>query len=234
MVLSLLISLAEMSEYKVKSNSELKDFDAAQGILEVYANVYNIKDSHGDISIPGSFNKTVLEQKHEIIVLRNHKEDHLMGVPTEFDANDPYGLRSVLEFNMKNAVANDTYNDVVFRHQKGQNVGVSIGAWVMKRGKNKADVLEYKLKEISVLPTLLPSNHLSVITSYKSESEKHEVIKYLEEMYNLPYSDKRLIEVENILKSLTEEPDQCADTTPEDKPIVKSIFELLALKQCQN
>ncbi|MGN0020811.1 MAG: HK97 family phage prohead protease [Sphingobacterium hotanense] len=223
-----------MSEYKVKSNSELKDFDAAQGILEVYANVYNIKDSHGDISIPGSFNKTVLEQKHEIIVLRNHKEDHLMGVPTEFDANDPYGLRSVLEFNMKNAVANDTYNDVVFRHQKGQSVGVSIGAWVMKRGKNKADVLEYKLKEISVLPTLLPSNHLSVITSYKSESEKHEVIKYLEEMYNLPYSDKRLIEVENILKSLTKEPDQCADTTPEDKPIVKSIFELLALKQCQN
>lgn len=224
-----------MGEYKVKSNSELSSFDAPKGVLEVYSNVYNIKDSHGDISIPGSFNKTVQEQKHEIIVLRNHKEDNLIGVPTEFDINDPYGLKTVLEFNMKNAIANDTYNDVVFRHEKGQNVGVSIGAWVMKRGKNKADVLEYKLKEISVLPTLLPSNHLSVITSYKSEAEKHEVIKYLEEMYNLPYSDKRLIEVENILKSLTKEPEESAETTPEDKPIVsKSIFELLALKQCQN
>jgi len=223
-----------MGEYKVKSNSELRDFDTKLGVLETIANVYNIKDSHGDISIPGSFNKTVQEQKDEIIVLRNHKEDNLIGVPTHLDANDPYGLKATLAFNMKNAVANDTFNDIVFRHEKGQQVGVSIGAWVMKRGKNRSDVLEYKLKEISVLPTLQPSNHLSVVASFKSEAEKHEVIKYLEEMYNLPYSDKRLNEIENILKSLTEEPDQSADTTPEDKPIVKSVFELLALKQCQN
>ncbi|MDD2236410.1 MAG: hypothetical protein PHG65_04305, partial [Kiritimatiellae bacterium] len=40
----------------------LKEFDDERGIIRGYANVYNIKDSDGDISLFGSFTKTVTER----------------------------------------------------------------------------------------------------------------------------------------------------------------------------
>ena len=40
-----------MEELIRKSFSEIKDVDDAQGIIKGYANVYNIKDSDGDISL---------------------------------------------------------------------------------------------------------------------------------------------------------------------------------------
>lgn len=53
--------------------------------------------------------------------------------------------------------------------------------------------------------------------SLDGKPNETEIIHWLTKMYDLPYSDARLIAVENILKSLTKEPSQ-SDTTV-DKPI---------------
>ena len=51
-----------MEEIIFKNLSEFRDIDEQTGIIKGYANVYNVKDSDGDISLPGSFSKTVAER----------------------------------------------------------------------------------------------------------------------------------------------------------------------------
>lgn len=51
-----------MEDIIYKNLSEFRDIDEASGIIKGYANVYNVKDLDGDISLPGSFSKTVGER----------------------------------------------------------------------------------------------------------------------------------------------------------------------------
>lgn len=233
-----------MSKLIIKTAfGELHDIDEAKGYVEAYANVYNVKDSHGDISMPGSFKKTVEERKNQIKVYKNHNDNILVGVPVFMDADDPYGLKTGTQFNMKTDAGRDTFNDVVFLIQQGKDAGVSIGTWITKRDpRNKASVLEQRLKEYSFL-TKDPSNGLSLATSFKSEEGAPEdYIELLNKMINLPYSDERKRIIENTLKSLETKPsgedlaNPIDETTlqNEEPTVSKSIFELIALKQCQN
>lgn len=217
---------------------ELKDIDEAKGYIEAYANVYNIKDSHGDVSTQGSFTKTVEERKNQIKVYKNHDDNILVGVPVFMDANDPYGLNTGTQFNMKTSAGRDTFHDVVFLMQQGKDAGVSIGTWITKRDpKNKSLVLEQKLKEYSFL-TKDPSNSLSLATSFKSAEDTVNIIEQLTAMYNLPYSDKRLQEIEVLLKSLETKPISEEVITPidettlqNDEPTVsKSFFQIVTQK----
>lgn len=228
-----------MEKLRVKTAlGELHDIDEAKGYIEAFANVYNIKDSHGDISMPGSFTKTVEERKNQIKVYKNHDDNVLVGVPVFMDPLDPYGLKTGTQFNMKTDAGRDTFNDVVFLMQQGKDAGVSIGTWITKRDvKNKSMVLEQKLKEYSFL-TKDPSNVLSVATSFKSAEETGDIIQQLTVMYNLPYSDKRLQEIEVLLKSLETKPSgeemiipTDETTLKNDEPIVvKTIFHSLLKK----
>src|SRR5690606_26933816 len=118
----------------------------------------------------------------------------------------PVGLKTGTQFNMKTALGRDAFFDVKFLVDNGFEAGMSIGAWVMKRNsKNRAIVEEYRLKEYSFL-TKEQSNRTSLVTSLKSAKEPNELMDLLTKMYNLPYSDDRLIQLEKILKSLDEEP----------------------------
>lgn len=222
--------------------TSLTELDDVKGYVEGYANTYNVKDSHGDISSPQSFLKTVQERAKIIKVYLNHDDNLLIGVPTFMDATDPVGLKTGTQFNMKTALGRDAFYDVKFLVDNGFEAGMSIGAWVMKRNsKNRAIVEEYRLKEYSFL-TKEQSNRTSLVTSLKSIKEPNELMDLLTKMYNLPYSDERLIQLEKILKSLDEEPSgegvasPINETTSTVEPTVssKSIFELLALKKWQN
>lgn len=230
-------------EYVQKSvETSLTELDDVKGYVEGYANTYNVKDSQGDISSPQSFLKTVQERAKIIKVYLNHNDNLLIGVPTFMDATDPVGLKTGTQFNMKTALGRDAFFDVKFLVDNGFEAGMSIGGWVMKRNsKNRAIVEEYRLKEYSFL-TKEQSNRTSIVTSLKSAKEPNELMDLLTKMYNLPYSDARLIQLEKILKSLDEEPSgegvasPIDETTSTVEPTVssKSIFELLALKKWQN
>ena len=55
-------SIVKSEDMIYKNLSEFRDIDEASRIIKGYANVYNVKDSDGDISLPGSFSKTVAER----------------------------------------------------------------------------------------------------------------------------------------------------------------------------
>lgn len=207
-----------------KFASEVKGLDDSKGIVEAYANAYNNKDSDGDISHPTSFVKTVADSFKKIRVYKNHDTSLMIGVPKEINAQDPYGLFTVTQFNMNTDLGKDMYHDVKLVTDNGQEADLSIGYRVIRRDpKIKNMIMEYALKEYSFL-TSWGANSMAIATGIKSLDSVESLMAHLTKMYNLPYSDSRLLKVEQILKALTEAPD---DSTLNDEPqaieIIKSF-----------
>lgn len=210
-----------MEQLVYKSLSEITNIN--EGIIDGYANVYNLKDSDGDISLPGSFTKTVTERKNNIRIFKNHSPI-LVGVPQEFDSLDPHGLRIVGKMIMTTPTGRDTFEEVKFLSENGFPTGLSIGGWIIKRNpKNKAEVVEYKLKEVSVLTTDDPANDQSLINTIKSVNSletpsNKEFWEIIEKAYNRNFSDNMLESLELFLTLKDTEPDAIDKSTQDLKP----------------
>jgi hypothetical protein len=114
------------------------------------------------------------------------------------------------------------FTDVQLMHLNGQSAELSIGHKALKRDlKTKSIITEYYLGEYSFL-SHWASNPLSTVQSIKSANSHYEVMSLLQKMYNLPYSDERLVKIELLLKSLSNEPDNAS--TQIDKPIITDAF----------
>ena len=197
---------------------DLKDLDESKGIVIAYANAYNFKDSDGDISAYGSFDKTVPENFKRIRVLKDHNPTMMIGVPLNIDTKDTYGLLTTTQFNMKKDLGKDMFTDVKLMYDSGLNAELSIGYKVMQRDqKNKSIITEYKLMEYSFLSSW-GANELSTVQGIKSIKSTYGILELIEKSYNLNYSDNRLRQIETILKSLTDEPSET--DTLNDKPII--------------
>ena len=221
-----------MEDIIYKNLSEFRDIDDATGIIKGYANVYNVKDLDGDISLPGSFSKTVGERAKKIKIFKNHTPQ-LVGVPMELDIADPYGLGLTAKMLMDTDTGRDTFHEVKFLHENGFESGMSIGGWIIKRNpKNKSEVVEYKLKEISVLTTEEPANQLSLVNAVKAVKElteptQEEFWNIIEKAYNAKFSDNILKSLEQFLTLKDAEPEQLeADTTQHIEPLIMNIYEL--------
>ena len=210
----------------------LKDLDETKGEVIAYANAYNFEDSDKDISAYGSFDKTVNENFKRIRVLKDHNPTLMIGVPLSIDTKDTYGLLTHTKFNLKKDLGRDMFEDVKLMHENGLNAELSIGYKVMQRDvKNKNIINEYKLMEYSFLSSW-GANELSTVQGIKSIKSHYGVMELLTKAYNLPYSDARLIKIETLLKSLSDEP--LEDNTPNEQPIIleslKSLTQSLNLK----
>lgn len=204
-------------------NSEIKELDDKAGYVEAIANAYNNEDSDGDISHPTSFIKTVAEGRKKLRVYKNHDTTLLVGVPKELRPEHPDGLFTGTQFNMDTSLGRDMFNDVKLIHSNNQEADLSIGYSVVRRDqKNSKIITEYKLREYSFL-TSWGANPNAVALGVKNIKSTEQLIEHLTKMYNLPYSDERLIKVESILKSLTIAP---STDTHKDEPI-KSIYDYL-------
>jgi HK97 family phage prohead protease len=182
--------------------SEIKDLDSTLGYVKAYANAYNNEDSDSDISAPGSFSKTVSENIKKLRVYKNHDTRLLVGVPKAIDANDSYGLMTETQFQMNTDLGKDMFNDVKLITDNNQDADLSIGYRVIRRDqKDRRIITEYALKEYSFL-TSWGANPLATVQGLKGVDSVSKIIDHLTKMYNLPYSDARLAQVENILKSL--------------------------------
>ncbi|GHE34853.1 HK97 family phage prohead protease [Sphingobacterium griseoflavum] len=211
-----------------------KDMDDSTGFLGGYANVYNEKDLSGDISNPTSFVKTVAERKAKIKVYKNHDKNILVGVPSELNAQDPYGLWMGAKMIMSTEHGRNAYHESKFLVDNGFESGFSIGGVIRRRNPNRRhEVMEYKLDEISVL-TKEQANSGSMVSVIKSVQEMEEVTqesfwKLITKAYdNHNFSDNVLKSLESFLKlSLEEEPgDISIETTQKSEPtqIIKSIY----------
>jgi len=208
---------------------DIKDFDEKQGIVKAYANAYDFKDSDGDISAKGSFNKSVRENRKRIRVLKDHIPTITLGIPLEFDTSDNYGLLTTTKFNLQKEVSRDMFTDIQLLKENGLNAELSIGYEIVKRDeKNRSIITEYKLWEYSFLSSWA-ANELSTVQDIKSIKSHYGVMELLTKAYNLPYSDSRLQQIEQILKSLdNKEPIETITPTVEPTPTeIKNIFKTL-------
>jgi HK97 family phage prohead protease len=211
---------------------EIKDIDEAKGIIVAYANVYENTDSDGDIMSKGAFNKTVKENSKRIRVLKDHMSTITLGVPLEIDANDPYGLKTVTKFNMNKQVSKDMYTDILLYKENGLNAELSIGFETIKRDeKNKDRINEVRLWEYSFLSSWA-ANEKALVTDIKGMKQS-DVLDLLVKMYNLPYSDLRLKEIENILISLEKKAVDCPKCKSE-LPINESGMGHMTCSNCKS
>lgn len=203
---------------------DLKDLDEGKGIVIAYANAYDFKDSDGDISARGSFDKTVQENFKRIRVLKDHNPREMVGVPLVIDTKDNYGLLTTTKFNLNKALGKDMFTDVKLMHDNGLNAELSIGYNVIARDeKNKSIIKEYKLMEYSFLSSWA-ANELSTVQDIKNIKSTYGILELIEKSYNLDYSDSRLRQIETILKALTnKEPIQ--SITPTNEPLFDAIKE---------
>ena len=205
-----------------KSNQqEVKDLDEQKGVVVAYANAYNVEDSDGDISAKGSFLKTVQDNAKRIRVLKDHNSTISLGVPLEIDANDPYGLKTVSQFNMKKEVSRDMFTDIKLYMENGLNAELSIGYEVIKRDEDDSRVIkEYKLYEYSFL-TSWAANQMSTVQGLKNLSNHYGILDLITKAYDMDYSDTRLKEIERLLISLTDEPTPHSDVKADD---IEAVF----------
>ena len=212
---------------KFKSNpQEIKDLDSKEGVVVAYANVYDFEDSDGDISAKGSFKRTVNNNFKRIRVLKDHNSTISLGIPLEMNADDPYGLKTTTQFNLKKEVARDMFTDLELMLENGMSPELSIGYEVIKRDDEDRKIIkEYKLYEYSFL-TGWGANMLSIAEGVKDLKSTYGILELIEKSYNLDYSDSRLRQIEELLKSITEEPvldTDSADATPDDS--LKHLFD---------
>ena len=201
---------------------DLKELDEAKGVVTAYANAYNNEDSDGDISSPGSFNKTVSENYKRIRVLKDHNPTKMIGVPLSIDTKDSYGLLTTTQFNMNKPLGKDMFTDVKLMHDSGLNAELSIGYRVLNRDqKNKKLITEYKLMEYSFLSSWA-ANELATVQDIKGIKSHYGILELIEKSYNLDYSDERLKQIENLLKTLTDK-EPPSDDTPKIEPFVNIL-----------
>jgi HK97 family phage prohead protease len=209
-------------EFK-QSAYDLKDLDDEKGVVIAYANAYNFEDKHKDISAYGAFEKTVKENFKRIRVFKDHVPTIMIGVPLEIDTKDTFGLLTTTQFNMKKEVARDTFYDVKLMHENGLSAELSIGYKVMKRdAKDKRIITEYMLGEYSFLSSW-GANQLSTTQGIKSIKSVHGIMELIEKAYDLPYSDSRLLQIENLLKSLSDEPSETDTLIEQPIDIIKEF-----------
>jgi HK97 family phage prohead protease len=194
---------------------DLKELDEAKGVVTAYANVYNVKDSDGDISVYGSFEKTVKENFKRIRVLKDHNPTMMVGVPLVIDTKDTYGLLTTTQFNMKKDLGRDMFTDVKLMYDSNLNAELSIGYNVISRdAKEKAKITEYKLGEYSFLSSWA-ANELSTVQNIKAIKSHYGLMELIQKSYDLDYSDTRLKQIETLLKALTDKPSETDTLTNE-------------------
>ena len=214
-------------------SNEIKELDDAKGIFVAYASVYNNIDSDGEVIMQGAFTKTVNENFKRIRVLKDHDPRIGLGVPLSLNTSDPYGLLTTTQFNLKKEVSRDMYEDIKLFLANGLNAELSIGFQTIKSTEEQNEemevekITEVKLWEYSFLSNWA-ANEKAIVQNVKS---KDKFMELLVEMYNLPYSDSRLIQVENILKSLDKnEPLQNNTQILEPIDQVKELYNHLKLR----
>jgi HK97 family phage prohead protease len=201
-----------------QTSFDIKDLDESQGVVVAYANAYDFKDSDGDISAQGSFNKTVKENYKRIRVLKDHNPRVSLGVPLKIDTSDTYGLLTTTKFNLAKEVSRDMLSDIKLMHENGLNAELSIGYNIVSRdGKNKSIINEYKLMEYSFLSSWA-ANELSTVQDIKNIKGCYGILELIEKSYNLDYSDPRLKQIETVLKALSDKEPLDTINTTKDEP----------------
>jgi HK97 family phage prohead protease len=133
--------------------SSVVDLDGS-GIITVAANAFGNIDSDRDISMPGSFSRTIKENFSRLKWFLNHDRSQLLGVPLEAKETSDF-LQVRGQLNMKKQIGRDTYEDYRLYAENGLSLEHSIGVDAIKfiddRENDVRKVTEWKWWEYSTL-----------------------------------------------------------------------------------
>jgi len=195
----------EAVKQKSWTDWQVKDLNN-KGMVQIAVNAFNNEDSDGDISLPGSFKKTLKENFGRVRWFLNHDVTQLLGVPIKgYEKGDHLVMEA--QFNLEKQLAKDTYQDYKLYAEHGKSLEHSVGVQAIKYDiDNESQVRkisEWKLWEFSTL-THWGANENTPMLGIKSKDELRQLI---EEMANNPnYSDTRKKTIENIYETLIIKP----------------------------
>lgn len=197
-----------MNEYQnIICKTKSTDVDD-KGIVTVAVNGIGIKDTDGDISASGSFNKTLSENFNRCKWFLNHDKTKLLGCPIE-GKEEGGNLVMTGAINLKKQIGLETYEDYKLYAENGKTLEHSVGVRAIKRDlANKAIVKEWFLGEYSTLThwganeqTFLMDikgmkgddlkDHISMMRSALNKRYSGEKLKSLED--NIALIEKALI-----------------------------------------
>jgi len=184
-------------------SSDITDLDE-KGRIVVAANAFGNIDSDRDISMPGSFDKTIRENFTRLKWFLNHDRTQLLGVPLEATPTKEY-LQVVGQINLDKQIGRDTYADYKLFADHGKSLEHSIGVDAIKyiedRENNVRKVTEWKWWEYSTL-TSWGANEKTPLISIKSASPAMALDLFELRMEKGNYSDETFIQIENSIKRL--------------------------------
>jgi len=194
-----------------------KDFETKildvddKGQVLVAANAIGNVDDDKDISMPGSFKKTLKENFARLKWFLNHNTSLLIGVPISGEEKMPY-LEILGQLNLKKELSRDVYEDYKLYAEHGRTLEHSTGLeaikWEMDRDVRR--VHEWKLWEYSTLYSW-GANPNTPMLGIKSAKSVEDAIDWLElTLKKGNYTEERQKRIDQqikILRSLSTEPD---------------------------
>ena len=158
-------------------SQDVKDVDAKKGIVTGYFSAFNIKDSDGDIILPGSFKRSIEEwqPKGRIKHLLNHDPRQPLGKITEL-REDSYGLyyeSQIGKHNLGQDFIKMVESDLVKEHSIGFNIKGQ------RKAENANEIYDIVLYEGSSL-TSWGANEYTPLLGLKSADDRVQRIKRLE------------------------------------------------------
>lgn len=184
---------------------KMKSADATeQGRVTILANGLNIEDSQGDISMSGSFLKTLKDfnaGRRSIFHYKNHNSNEIIGfiLKGEETATD---LVLESQLNLNKQIGREVFEDYKLAMQLGKNIEHSIGVYAIKRDMTDSrKVLEWQLEEVSTLTKrgANPSTGFINLKSIDADTDPQQAINYLREVLKMRYADEKLLVFENQL-----------------------------------
>ena len=231
-----------MKEF-VSCSYEIKAIDE-KGLVTFYANAFNNMDAQRDISLPGSFGKTIKENGKRIRHFKYHDHRMMPGVVVDLKEDD-YGLLVTSQLILDTQLGKETYEEYKAMFAAGKQMEHSIGCNAVKYEVTDPDdwekrvrtVSEWRLWEVSTL-TAWGANDRALAVSLKdlegaSREEIESEIVFLKGLLNInSYAELKLEQIEkqmNFLQTLKagRQPELQATT---DRTTLNEFREILKLK----
>lgn len=202
---------------------EVKDLEEKKGIVVIYMNAFNVEDTDGDISLPGSFKRTFKNNGNRIQHWLNHDRNLLLGVPIKLGEDD-FGAFAHSQLNMNKQLSRDVFEDYKLFAEHGKTLEHSVRVQPVKFEEDRTG--DHYTRKVSEWRLIM---EYSTLYGWGANSETPLIdIKEFSDLEMMVregnYSDTkaRLIEeTYNKLKRLIESDDSRPGTPESDSPALE-------------
>jgi len=141
------------------------------GAFYGYASVFFVRDSQGDIVLPGAFRQSLLDGARTVPLLWQHRPDAPIGIVADLKEDD-VGLYIAGQLNMDVAQAREAYALLASGAPDGLSIGYEVEESRFDPDTGARLLMSVKLWEISLVT--FPANDEARVTAVKHSDMAHE------------------------------------------------------------